>query len=63
MFSLTPPNCIDLSGYAGRDVTVIGAGQSALETAALLVECGARVRLVARGEIKWNPPSETQRSL
>jgi pyridine nucleotide-disulfide oxidoreductase len=53
----------DLSGCAGRDVTVIGAGQSALETAALLVECGARVRLVARGEIKWNPPSETQRSL
>jgi cation diffusion facilitator CzcD-associated flavoprotein CzcO len=53
----------DLSGYAGRDVTVIGAGQSALETAALLVEGGARVRLVARGEIKWNPPSEMQRSL
>lgn len=53
----------DLSGYAGRDVTVVGAGQSALETAALLVECGARVRLVARGEIKWNPPSEPRRSL
>jgi len=53
----------DLSGYAGRDVTVVGAGQSALETAALLVERGARVRLVARGEIKWNPPSEPRRSL
>jgi cation diffusion facilitator CzcD-associated flavoprotein CzcO len=53
----------DLSGYAGRDVTVVGAGQSALETAALLVECGARVRVVARGEIKWNPPAQAQRSL
>jgi hypothetical protein len=53
----------DLSGYAGRDVTVIGAGQSALETAALLVEAGARVRLVARGDIKWNPPAEAHRSL
>lgn len=53
----------DLNGYAGRDVTVVGAGQSALETAALLVESGARVRLVARGEIKWNPPSEARRSL
>jgi FAD-dependent urate hydroxylase len=53
----------DLSGYAGRDVTVVGAGQSALETAALLVECGARVRLVARNDIKWNPPAEAKRSL
>jgi cation diffusion facilitator CzcD-associated flavoprotein CzcO len=53
----------DLAGYAGRDVIVVGAGQSALETAALLLECGARVRLVARGEIKWNPPGEAQRSL
>jgi FAD-dependent urate hydroxylase len=53
----------DLSGYAGRDVTVVGAGQSALETAALLLESGARVRVVARNEIKWNPPSERQRSL
>jgi cation diffusion facilitator CzcD-associated flavoprotein CzcO len=53
----------DLSGYAGRDVTVVGAGQSALETAALLVECGAQVRLVSRSEIKWNPPSEAQRPL
>jgi lysine/ornithine N-monooxygenase len=53
----------DLGGYAGRDVTVVGAGQSALETAALLVECGARVRVIARGEIKWNPRAQTQRSL
>jgi cation diffusion facilitator CzcD-associated flavoprotein CzcO len=32
--------------YAGKDVSVIGAGQSALEAAALRHERGARVRLV-----------------
>jgi FAD-dependent urate hydroxylase len=48
----------DLRGYAGRDVCVIGAGQSALETAALLHEAGARVRLlVRRDRIDWNAPS------
>jgi len=41
--------------YAGRDVTVIGAGQSALETAALLHEAGAQVRLLARrSQVQWN---------
>jgi thioredoxin reductase len=45
--------------YAGRDVCVIGAGQSALETAALLHENGARVRvLVRRDHIEWNAPSK-----
>jgi thioredoxin reductase len=53
----------DLTGYRGQDVTVIGAGQSAIETAALLIENGARVRLVARKDIKWNPPSQAARSL
>jgi lysine/ornithine N-monooxygenase len=42
--------------YAGRDVCIVGAGQSALETAALLHEAGARVRvLVRRAEVTWNP--------
>jgi cation diffusion facilitator CzcD-associated flavoprotein CzcO len=42
--------------YQGRDVCIIGAGQSALETAALLHEAGARVRvLVRRPEVAWNP--------
>jgi cation diffusion facilitator CzcD-associated flavoprotein CzcO len=42
--------------YAGRDVCIVGAGQSALETAALLHEAGARVRvLVRRPEVGWNP--------
>lgn len=45
----------DLSGFRGRDVTVVGAGQAALETATLLAETGARPRLVARThELNWN---------
>ena len=38
----------DLSVFKGKDVTVIGGGQSALETAALLSEGGASVRLLVR---------------
>jgi thioredoxin reductase len=53
----------DLTKFCGRDVTVVGAGQAALETAALLVEAGARVRLLARRQITWNPPSKAKRSL
>jgi FAD-dependent urate hydroxylase len=51
----------DLSQFKGRDVVVVGAGQSALETAALLNETQARVRLfVRRSSISWNqtPPPE-----
>jgi cation diffusion facilitator CzcD-associated flavoprotein CzcO len=40
--------------YAGRDVTVIGAGQSALEAAALLHEGGAEVRILARHDVGWS---------
>ncbi len=40
---------------AGRNVVVIGAGQSALENAALMHEHGADVVLAARaGAVKWN---------
>jgi cation diffusion facilitator CzcD-associated flavoprotein CzcO len=53
----------DLTKFRDRDVTVVGAGQSALETAALLVEAGARVRIIARRQIIWNPPSKAKRSL
>ena len=42
--------------------TDTGAGKTVL-SAALLLESGARVCVVARNEIKWNPPSERQRSL
>lgn len=38
----------DLRRFAGRDVTVVGSGSSALDLAALLHEAGAQVRLVAR---------------
>lgn len=38
----------DLSGFSGKQVLVVGAGQSALESAALLREGGARVRLLTR---------------
>jgi thioredoxin reductase len=45
----------DLSGFAGREVAVLGAGQAALETAALLAEQGARPCLVARrSRLNWN---------
>ncbi|MFE0175227.1 NAD(P)-binding domain-containing protein [Streptomyces sp. NPDC059002] len=40
----------DLSRFSGRDLIVVGAGQSALETAVLAAEAGARVRVVARGK-------------
>ena len=47
-----------IESYAGRHVTIIGAGQSALETAALLHERGAQVRiLVQQSRIDWNTPS------
>ena len=55
----------DFSAFAGRDVTVVGAGQSALESAALLHEAGAAVRLVARRPAPvWNTePRPSRRSL
>ena len=40
--------------FAGKRVAVIGAGQSALESAALLHEAGAEVEVVARqGHVNW----------
>ncbi|SFT33819.1 Predicted flavoprotein CzcO associated with the cation diffusion facilitator CzcD [Geodermatophilus amargosae] len=45
----------DLDHFTGRDVVVVGAGQSALETAALLHEAGARPQVLARADrIGWN---------
>lgn len=38
----------DLSVYAGRRVAVVGGGQSALESAALLHEAGAEARVLVR---------------
>ncbi|WP_030676212.1 FAD-dependent oxidoreductase [Streptomyces rimosus] len=56
----------DLSVFAGRDVVVIGAGQSALESAVLLAESGARsVRIVARGRtaVGFGAPPDRQPKL
>jgi hypothetical protein len=55
----------DLSRFKGKEVTVIGGGQSALETAAILREEGSSVTLVVRApEIAWNGlPSTERRSL
>ena len=44
----------DLSQFAQKDVTIVGRGQSALETAALLHEQGTNVRVLARaGQVEW----------
>jgi lysine/ornithine N-monooxygenase len=55
----------DLSGFRGKNVTVVGAGQSALETAALLHEQDANVRVLVRGGfLDWNPdPKPENRTL
>jgi FAD-dependent urate hydroxylase len=54
----------DLLEFAGRDVTLIGAGQSALESAALLSEAGAQVRLIVReSQVRWNATRNGHRSL
>jgi FAD-dependent urate hydroxylase len=43
----------DLAPFRGRHVAVIGRGQSATESAALLAEAGADVELISRGPIHW----------
>jgi hypothetical protein len=55
----------DLGVFADREVAVLGAGQAALESAALLHESGARVTVVARAsELVWSgAPLPDQRSL
>ncbi|MFE2329383.1 NAD(P)-binding domain-containing protein [Streptomyces sp. NPDC059385] len=58
---LPPGHCSHSSGhrdlvrFAGQEVAVLGAGQAALETAALLAEQGARPCLIARRpRLNWN---------
>jgi thioredoxin reductase len=54
----------DVKAYSGRDCTIIGAGQSALESAALLHEAGATVRVLARVDrINWNCKPMLHRTL
>jgi hypothetical protein len=57
--------------FAGRSVVVVGSGQSALETAALVAEAGARTEVIARSpRIVWlgdvriqRPPTLRERML
>lgn len=46
----------DFSRFAGKQVMVLGGGQSAVESAALLKEAGAKVDLVSRRPILWLVP-------
>ncbi|WP_157251487.1 NAD(P)-binding domain-containing protein [Nonomuraea typhae] len=50
--------------YAGKAVAVIGAGQSAIETAVLLREAGAEPHLIARApQLLWNTTPVPERSV
>ncbi|WP_042393208.1 FAD-dependent oxidoreductase [Streptacidiphilus carbonis] len=54
----------DFAAFAGRRVAVVGAGQSALESAALLREQGAEVTLLVRGQrVVWGGPPAPGRSV
>jgi cation diffusion facilitator CzcD-associated flavoprotein CzcO len=53
----------ELEGFRGRNVTVIGAGASAIDIAALLADNGASVRIVARTpKIAFHSPPDPTRS-
>jgi thioredoxin reductase len=43
----------DFSSFKGKNVIVVGSGQSAVEAAALLFEAEAKVELIARGPVVW----------
>jgi len=57
----------DLTIFRGRRVAVIGRGQSACESAALLNLAGAEVDLLARGDVRWlgleSPTAEERKAL
>ncbi|TDD93871.1 NAD(P)-binding domain-containing protein [Actinomadura rubrisoli] len=53
----------DLGLFAGKEVAVVGAGQSALETAVLLADAGASPHLIARrAALDWNTVPSARRS-
>jgi len=59
-YSHLPPDCISHASahssfkrFAGKQVVVIGGGQSALEMAAFLYESDAQVDLVSRSPLYW----------
>lgn len=54
----------DFERFAGKSVAIVGAGQSALESAVLLREAGAQVHLVVRGKsLEWIDPPSTSDGL
>jgi Pyridine nucleotide-disulphide oxidoreductase len=44
----------DSTRFRGKHVAVIGRGQSACESAAILHEAGANVEIICRGNLAWN---------
>ena len=46
---------VSFDAFRGRRVAVVGRGQSAAESAALLSEAGADVELIGRGPVLWLP--------
>jgi thioredoxin reductase len=54
----------DLTGFKGRTVAVLGAGASAVDIAALLLQAGAEVELIARRQaIQFHDPPNEPRPL
>jgi hypothetical protein len=49
----------DFAPWRGRRVALIGRGQSACESAALLHEAGSEVEIICRGKINWAADTET----
>jgi FAD-dependent urate hydroxylase len=54
---------IDSERYKGKRVAVIGRGQSACESAAILHEAGADVEIICRGSLVWNADPEKRSGL
>ena len=52
----------DSTRYRGQRVAVIGRGQSATESAALLHETGVEVEIFSRGHLEWNADPQTRGS-
>ena len=53
----------DSDCFRGRRVAVIGAGQSACESAALLHEAGANVEIICQGRLIWNGDPDKRSAL
>jgi cation diffusion facilitator CzcD-associated flavoprotein CzcO len=54
----------DLAQFAGKDVTIVGCGQSALELAVMLHVQGVNVRLLARADrVAWGSNPNRSRSM